>query len=202
MRTDARWCACYQDRDTLLVGGVFGEAEMTTSGYPRTVREWRRGTPLGSAALVFEGEETDVAASGAAYLDRGHKYEMRVRATTFYASRVELRRRDGTFAHLAVPEDAEADTFADQLLLTLRSPWCGHAAGALLAAPLERFMAAEDEAARGALLTPLFTPTESCSLEGTDETRRHRSLSPAPPTGHPCPLALKLRTIPTTTPAP
>ena len=58
-----------------------------------------------------------------------------------------------------MPEDAEADTFADQLLLTLRSPWCGHAAGALLAAPLERFMAAEDEAARGALLTPLFTPT-------------------------------------------
>ena len=146
---------------------------MTTSGYPRTVREWKRGTPLASAALVFEGEETDVAASGAAYRDRGYAYEMRVRAMTFYASRVELRRRDGSFEHLAVPEDAAAETFADQLLLTLRSPWCGHAAGALLAAPLEPFMDAKDDAARGALLTPLFTPTESCSLEGTDETRHH-----------------------------
>ena len=171
---------CHKERDTLLVGGVFGEAEMTTSGYPRTVREWKRGTPLASAALVFEGEETDVAASGAAYRDRGYAYEMRVRAMTFYASRVELRRRDGSFAHLAVPEDAAAETFADQLLLTLRSPWCGHAAGALLAAPLEPFMDAEDDAARGALLTPLFTPTESCSLEGTEETRHCLILQPGP----------------------
>mgnify|MGYP001365970974 CR=1 FL=1 len=40
-----------QDRDTLLVGGVFGEAEMTDSGYPRTLREWKRGTAVEEAPL-------------------------------------------------------------------------------------------------------------------------------------------------------
>ena len=55
-----------QDRDTLLVGGVFGEAEMTDSGYPRTVREWKRGTPLDEAPLVFEGEASDVSVRGEA----------------------------------------------------------------------------------------------------------------------------------------
>ena len=39
----------YKDRDTLLVGGVFGEDEMTDSGYPRTsllqVASWVLGVP-------------------------------------------------------------------------------------------------------------------------------------------------------------
>ena len=34
---------------------------MTDSGYPRTVYEWRRGTPLSEATKVYEGEKTDVA---------------------------------------------------------------------------------------------------------------------------------------------
>ena len=168
---------CFRGRDTLLVGGVFGDAEQTDSGYSRTVRAWRRGTPLETAQLEFEGEQTDVAASGAAYLDRGNSYEMRVRAITFYESRVELRRSDGTFAHVPVPEDAGVETFADQLLVTLRSPWCGHAAGALLAAPVGAFMDAASDEARGALLTPLFTPTETCSLEGSSETKSYLILS-------------------------
>ena len=49
------------DRDTLLVGGAFGESEMTDSGYPRTVYEWKRGTSLEQATKVFEGEQADVA---------------------------------------------------------------------------------------------------------------------------------------------
>ena len=50
---EAKSQMCYKDRDTLLVGGVFGEAEMTDSGYPRTVYEWKRGTPLEAAKDGF-----------------------------------------------------------------------------------------------------------------------------------------------------
>ena len=96
---------CYKDRDTLLVGGVFGDAEMTDSGYPRTVYEWRRGTPLSAAEKVYEGEQADVSVSGYAYLDRGERYEMRARSLTFYTSRQELRMPDGSFAVIPVPED-------------------------------------------------------------------------------------------------
>jgi prolyl oligopeptidase len=38
-------------------------------------------------------------------------------------------------------------------------------------------MAAADEAARGALLTPLFEPTATCSLEGSTETKNYLVLS-------------------------
>ena len=41
---------------------------MTDSGYPRTVHEWRRGTPLSEATKVYEGEKSDVAVSGYACL--------------------------------------------------------------------------------------------------------------------------------------
>jgi hypothetical protein len=59
------------------------------------------------------------------------------------------------------PEDAELETFADQLLVTLRTGWLGFAAGALLAAPLSSVMACADSA-DGALegrLEGLFTHT-------------------------------------------
>mmetsp|Transcript_29358 Transcript_29358/g.95600 ORF Transcript_29358/g.95600 Transcript_29358/m.95600 type:complete len:750 (-) Transcript_29358:128-2377(-) len=167
----------YKDRDTLLVGGVFGEEEMTDSGYPRTVYEWRRGTPLSEATKVYEGEKSDVAVSGYAYLDRGHRYELRSRSITFYTSAYEVRRPDGSFSEVPVPEDADIETFADQLLVTLRTAWLGHEAGALLAAPLEPFLDADGDESRRSLLVPLFTPTESCSLEGSSATKSRLVLS-------------------------
>jgi len=174
---EAKSQLCYKDRDTLLVGGVFGDEEMTDSGYARTVREWKRGTPLSEAVKVFEGERADVAVSGVAYLDRGEAYEMRVRSVTFFTSAYELKRGDGSFAAVPVPEDADVSTFADQLLLTLRSAWLGFEAGTLLAAPCDRFMAAADDTNRKQLLTALFEPSDTCSLEGSTDTKDFLILS-------------------------
>ena len=47
----------------------------------------------------------------------------------------------------------------------------------MLAAPVEGFMSAADDAARAATLTALFTPSETCSLEGAAETRNYLVLS-------------------------
>jgi prolyl oligopeptidase len=142
------------------------------------VYEWKRGTPLSEALKVYEGEQTDVAVGGVSYLDRGCTYELRYRSVTFYTARYELRTSDSDgFTHIPIPDDANVGTFADQLLITLRSPWLGFAAGAMLAAPVVSFMAAPDEEARAALLTALFTPTDSCSLEATAETRNYLVLS-------------------------
>ena len=102
---------------------------MTESGYPRTVREWKRGTPLAEAPLVFEGAAADVSVGGSAYLDRGCRYEMRVRSLTFYTSSHEIAVDGGAFAPVEVPADANVGTFADQLIISLRSAWLGHEAG-------------------------------------------------------------------------
>ena len=112
------------------------------------LREWKRGTPLAESPLVFEGGQTDVAVGGSAYLDRGSRYEMHVRSLTFYTSSHELAVAGGAIAPVPVPDDANVGTFADQLIVSLRSAWLGHAAGSLLAAPVAAFMDAADDAAR------------------------------------------------------
>ena len=61
---EAKTRASYKSRDVLLVGSAFEDSvedSVTDSGYPRTVREWERGTPISEAKTVFEGEKTDVA---------------------------------------------------------------------------------------------------------------------------------------------
>ena len=114
---------------------------------------------------------------GSAYLDRGCRYEMRVRSLTFYTSSHELSVAGGAFATVAVPSDANVGTFSDQMVISLRSAWLGHEAGSLLAAPVAAFMAAEDDAARGALLFSLFAPTDTCSLLSSSETKNYLVVS-------------------------
>mmetsp|Transcript_35843 Transcript_35843/g.94181 ORF Transcript_35843/g.94181 Transcript_35843/m.94181 type:complete len:766 (-) Transcript_35843:77-2374(-) len=171
--TEAKVSLCYKDRDTLLLGGsFFGNDALTDSGYPRTVHEWKRGTKLETAVRVFEGAAADVAVHGYSYLDRGTAYEFRVRALTFWTSYHELSLGGGAFAEIKVPEDAQVNTFADQLMITLRSEWHGFAAGSLLAAPVAQFMSTAVSGVK-ALLTPIFEPTPTCSLEGTTESRSY-----------------------------
>ena len=71
------------------------------------MREWKRGTPLADATLVYEGEKGDVAASGYFYHDRGETYEWRQRAVTFWTSEHEIRMPDGAFAKVPVQDDAQ-----------------------------------------------------------------------------------------------
>ena len=169
---EAKSRICYRGRDTLLVGTDMGEGSMTDSGYPRTVYEWPRGTPLKEAKQVYEGKKDDVAASGYAYLDRGESYEWRQRAITFWTSEHELRMADKSFKKVPVPEDAQLDTFADQLLITLRSDWSfggtAYGAGALLAVPCAPFMRGDK-----VKVVQLFEPSATASLDGTSETRNY-----------------------------
>ena len=58
-KSDVSW----KDADTLWVGTNFGKGSLTTSGYPRIVKEWKRGTPLSSAHMVLEGSVKDVSDS-------------------------------------------------------------------------------------------------------------------------------------------
>src|SRR6267378_1744506 len=56
-KSDAGW----QDREHLYVGMAFDSTTMTSSGYARAVKLWARGTPLASAATVYDGVASDVS---------------------------------------------------------------------------------------------------------------------------------------------
>lgn len=190
--SEAKTRVSYRSRDVLLVGSDFGPGSLTSSGYPRTAMEWKRGTPLSSATQVYEGKITDVAASCSVSHDRGYIYEWRTRSLTFYTSEIQLRvlARDAKagvvvpnsadvkeeFTVLAVPADADVGVFADRMIVELRSDWIvdgnSFKAGSLLHAPVDDMLKGRVES-----LSVLFEPNERTSLGYWTGTRNYVILS-------------------------
>lgn len=120
--------ARYKSRDVLLVGADTGEGSLTSSGYPRTCREWKRGTKIEDAPLVFEGEETDVSC-GQYFYDEMHReggdvYTVQSRSVTFYESVYNVQKgEDGEFVKLAIPATTQPSFFGRWMLLHVKSKW-------------------------------------------------------------------------------
>jgi prolyl oligopeptidase len=165
-KSDVAW----RDRDTLYVGTDFGPGSLTDSGYPRIVKEWKRGTPLAQARTIFEGKTTDVAVSASVQHDHGHTYEFIVRGVTFFSNETYIRRGD-SWVKIEKPDDVEVSTFDDQILLRLRLDWTLNGkiypAGSLLAENLEGYLKGDRT------FFPLFEPTDRKSLESTSATRHY-----------------------------
>ncbi len=160
------------DADHLYVATDFGPGTLTTSGYPRTVRCWRRGTPLAEAELVYEGKPEDLSVY--AYHDdtEGFERDFVGRIPDFYRSELYLRCGQ-QLRRVEVPEDAMASAYRQWLLIELRSEWTPrqtYPAGCLLVADFDEFMA---RGAEGAGLRVLFTPDERTSLCSYSWTRHH-----------------------------
>ena len=155
------------DRDHVYLAVAFDSTTMTTSGYPRVVKEWTRGTPLAAATLVYEGKTADVAV--AAYHDDtpGFERDWVSRAITFFSNESYLR-RDGKLVRIDKPDDAESSTWHGWLFLTLRSDWTvggkTYRSGSMLATPLEAWLAGKRE------IQVLFEPTDRTSLGGGSAT--------------------------------
>ena len=167
---EAKSRVAWRDADTLLVGTDFGAGSMTTSGYPRTVRAWKRGTKLADAELVYEGAADDMAVSGFKDPTPGYEREFYVRQKTFWTNDM-FELRDGQLVQVPKPEDANASVHREWLLLELRKDWDTGAktypAGALLAIDHERFMAGDRDC------HVLFAPSPRTSLVSFAPTRHH-----------------------------
>ncbi len=166
--------ACYRDKDSLLIGRDFGVGSLTTSGYPRIVKQWQRGTPLESAVTVFEGEVTDVFVFGSYYQTRGMTHEYVTKSKTFYARERYLRRKN-ELLKLEVPEDAEMRLVGDWFVLDLKSPYETtnkmYPTGALIAIRLESFLAGERT------FELLFEPSERTILADWTATKNYLLLN-------------------------
>ncbi len=158
------------DQDHIYIGTDFGPGSMTTSSYPRIAKRWRRGTPLASATVVYEGKPTDMSVS--AYRDRtpGYQRDFISVARDFYHDTRYLL-QDGKRIKVDVPEDAGVDFHREWLLLELRSSWTTGGrtwpAGALLAIKADAFLGGARE------FQALFLPTRHTSLASHRWTRHH-----------------------------
>ena len=165
---EAKSQIAWRDSNSVFVGTDFGPGSLTESGYPRIVKEWRRGTPLEEAILVMEGQLKDMSVSAVRDLTAGYERDILVRRTTFWTSEVYLR-RGGKLVQIEKPADAVASLYREWLLLLLRSDWKAgektYPAGALIAMGLEKFLEG------GRQFEMLFEPGERKSLDSFTATR-------------------------------
>ena len=149
---------------------------MTKSSYPRIAKEWKRGTPLSAATVIYEGKDDDLAVS--AYRDHtpGFERDFVVRALAFYNTETYLRDKDGKLTQASMcRDDAKIGTQREWLTIQPRTPWTvggkTYPAGSLLAANFDDFMAGKRD------FTVLFTPSDTTSLDGYSWTRHHLILN-------------------------
>ena len=156
------------DQNQVFVGTDFGAGSLTSSGYPRVIKLWQRGTPLSNAKTVYEAQVSDVSASVSVDHTPGFERVVFARSPDFFSSEVALW-RDGQVRAVAKPADATLNFWRDLVLLELRSDWTTAGGtwprGSLLVANAEAYLKG------GATIEALFTPTATRSLAGTSTTR-------------------------------
>jgi prolyl oligopeptidase len=157
------------DRDHVYVSTDFGPGSMTSSGYPRIVKEWTRGKPLAEAELVYEGKPDDLAIDATHDDSPGFERDFVRRALAFYSDELYLRGKDGKLAKVDVPDSAQKSVQREWLGVELREPWTvggkTYPAGAFLVANFDDFMAGKRD------FDVLFTPTDTTSLAGVTMTK-------------------------------
>jgi prolyl oligopeptidase len=156
--------------DSVFVATDFGAGSLTASGLPRLVKEWKRGTPLTEANLVFEGRPDDILVVAGRSFTKGYERDLVAHRMNYWKSELLLR-CDGKLIKIDKPDDAIASAHRDLLFIKLRSAWTvnekTYPADSLLVTNFE------DDLAGKRQFDVLFEPAERKSLAGFSPTRNH-----------------------------
>ena len=163
------------NRDAVYIFTDFGDKSMTTSGYPRIVKLWRRGTELSAAEVIYEGESTDMYISASHDDSPGFERNFVSRTLAFYNTELFLHTEDAVLKQIDAPNSANKSVFHEYLLLELRDPYSvdgkSYAAGSLLVANFEKFMKGNRD------FYVAFEPTANSSLASFSNTKNHLILN-------------------------
>jgi prolyl oligopeptidase len=147
--------------DALFVGTNFGPGTVTDSGYPRVVKLWRRATQLSGAKTLAQGEKTDVSVAINTYVDGPHTWPILNRSVDFYHSKISHLAGDGRLVPWPLPDDAQIQDVLDgRLIASLKTPWQGHPAGALVAYSIPDLLAGKTPA-----IETVFVPNSHQAVE-------------------------------------
>ncbi|HEX2866098.1 MAG TPA: prolyl oligopeptidase family serine peptidase [Ignavibacteriales bacterium] len=157
------------DKNSIYVGTDFGPGSMTSSGYPRIVKLWKRGTKLKDAETVFSGEVTDVSSSAYVLNTPERAYHFIYRGVTFFTRQV-FAFENGKQIKLDIPEDAELNgIFQKMMLISLKRDWQTggrkYKQGSLLSIGYDDFLKGSRN------FSVVAEPSERLSIESASETR-------------------------------
>lgn len=174
-RPEAKGGMGWIDLDTVFVYTDFGDGSMTSSGYPRIAKRWKRGTELATAETVYEGQADDMYIAAMHDDTPGFERSFVSRTLAFYNDELYLIGEGAQLTKIDAPNSANKSVHKDWLLLELREPLTvaetTFAAGSLLAAKLDAFLAGERR------FTVLFQPSDTTSLAGYSFTANHLVLN-------------------------
>jgi prolyl oligopeptidase len=160
--------------DALLVARDFGEGTMTTSGYARSVRLWRRGTPLQSAPTLLEIPATEMGVWTASERTADRTWTVVYSRPSFFESTLYVLQGD-RLVKLDLPLDTDMYLVRDQMAVYLRTPWetggRTYPAGALVAIPIDRFLAG------GRDFQVVVQPGERSTIQNVSATRDYLLVS-------------------------
>jgi prolyl oligopeptidase len=121
---EAKSAITWLDEDTVLFGTDLGPGSMTTSGYPRIVKLWKRGEPMDKAKTIYEGKESDVASTGTVFHGPSGSIALVERDVSFFTAEFYLLAPDGSTRQIPVPLGANLKGAQGQhLIFTLRDDW-------------------------------------------------------------------------------
>jgi prolyl oligopeptidase len=164
--TEAKSQITWLDEDAVLFGTDFGPGSMTSSGYPRVVKIWKRGEPMANARTVYEGKESDVASAGVVFHNPVGTIAVIQRAVTFFTSEYFWLASDGTSRQLPLPPGADLKgAQGDNLLFTLREDWSPPGEAPIRKGSLVACRAQAGEKAVRIATAVLYTPDAHSSID-------------------------------------
>lgn len=167
---EAKSIVCWKDENTLFVGTDFGPDSLTQSGYPRIVKEWKRGTPLSDAWPIFEADHSDIMAYGYQHFYEDFSLDLAARYTSFYTS-VTYIKKENWWVPIAIPADARLTLFQDQFIIHVQSDWTKDGqtfkAGTLLSIDGKKYL--NDEC----VLTVLYEPSARSIVTNVTNTKNY-----------------------------
>jgi prolyl oligopeptidase len=192
---EAKQSAVWLDHDRVLLATDWGDGTTTDSGYPRTVRLWRRGQDWSESDELLAGEQTDVGVWPFT-LERadGTVLAGAVQRRTFFTGTYWLLpeltdstphgETTGRGEPLAVPIPARADivgVYRDHVIVSLQEDWtvatadgpASFASGSVVSFDLVELLET------GEITKPLllFAPTDRQAVQGVSITSERVLLS-------------------------
>jgi len=150
------------DADHLLVATDFGPDSLTTSGYPRLIKKWRRGAALDTAELLFSAEQSDMLAAPATFQRPEGTFTFLIRRPSFFGEEIYYLAPAASPRKLPLPPDVDfKGVFLDRVIAELRSDWVvdgqSFAAGSLIAMELAASVTQGRPVAMQTVLAPSAT---------------------------------------------
>lgn len=162
------------DEDTIFVATDFGEDTLTTSGYPRQARRWKRGTPLADADLIHEVPQHHMTIGIGHDSMPGYQRDLVVDVIDFFSRQYYLLDQD-RLVPIDVPTDATITLHAEWLTVQPKYDWTIDGTtiltGSLVVIMLEQFLAGSRQ------FVTVFEPTDATSLVSVSWTRDHLLLN-------------------------